>query len=84
MSNILHLLTNNSVPTCIPSLDTVVLMQDAAYLVLKDIDCKSLYVVKNDLLARGLSNNNNNCAKVIDYDELTALTSEYKKVITWT
>ena len=81
MSNVLHLLTKNSVPTCISSLDTVVLMQDATYLVLKDIDFKLLYVVKNDLLARGLSSN---CGKVIDYNDLAALTSEYKKVLTWT
>ena len=81
MKHTLHLLTKNSTPTFIENDAAIVLMQDAVYLLLQQPVYKLLYVIKNDLLARGLDGNN---AKVIDYDELVTLTTEYDQVITWT
>ena len=81
MNQTLHLLTKNDNPSYIPPEATVVLMQDATYLLTHTLKYQNIYVIEDELLAREI---NGGTATVIDYYQLIALTQQYTKIVTWT
>lgn len=80
MENILHLITGKTFPTTIAAADAIVLLRDGVYHSLSSVTHDNLYILEDDLWARGLTAA---AIKVIDYAQLVGLTTQYKKIITW-
>ncbi|MDG3086979.1 sulfurtransferase complex subunit TusB [Vibrio hannami] len=71
--------------------DKILLTEDSVYVAVADTSscaellesCKSVYILKADLEARGLSELVNKYIKVIDYSEWVELTDSEPKSISW-